>query len=173
PEPDFILGDFNMVEEATDSLPHHKDPNTVTNAMFNFKNVLHLCDGWCQMYPESKEYTFLHTACGSQSHLDRIYVPNDKVGSLARWQIEPSGIPTDHQLISVKYSDPKLPFVGRGRWQMPLHILKDQETMDKIQQLGKDTEDAIERYKYNWSDSTDPQLIFKAFKDIVRGTCRQ
>ncbi|KAK0476583.1 hypothetical protein EDD18DRAFT_1312987 [Armillaria luteobubalina] len=53
-------------------------------------------------------------ATGSQSRLDRIY-----------WNIEKSGIPTDHNMVSVRYSTATAPQIGHGRWTMPLHIVRD------------------------------------------------
>ncbi|KAJ7917960.1 hypothetical protein B0H13DRAFT_1459783, partial [Mycena leptocephala] len=53
PRPDFVLGDFNMVEEALARLPHHKDALSVSDAMVKFQIYLGLCDGWRQAYPDS------------------------------------------------------------------------------------------------------------------------
>ncbi|KAJ7931861.1 hypothetical protein B0H13DRAFT_1593855 [Mycena leptocephala] len=41
-QPDFVLGHFNMVEDAIDRLPHHKDPVTavVSTEVANQKNAI-------------------------------------------------------------------------------------------------------------------------------------
>ncbi|KAJ7081679.1 hypothetical protein C8R44DRAFT_835768 [Mycena epipterygia] len=135
--PDFVLGDFNMVEEALDRLHHHKDALNV----------------------------FLQKKSGSQSRIDRIYVPHESLIDLSDWAIEICALPTDHKLVSVNYSNAKIPFISRGRWSLPLHILKDKETMNKIQELGKALEDAMKCCKFCRSESDNPQVLFKKFKD--------
>ncbi|KAJ7723008.1 Endonuclease/exonuclease/phosphatase [Mycena maculata] len=167
PKPDFTLGDFNMVEDAIDRLPHHKDPNVVTDAMLNLKARLHLQDGWRQTFPALKGYTFLQSATGSQSRLDRILVPEGILRNLSDWTIESPGIHTDHQLVSVKYSDPKMPFIGKGRWVLPIHLLKDKKVMDQIHALGKELEARLDNIKGNRTAEDNPQLIFKSFKDEI------
>ncbi|KAJ7939101.1 Endonuclease/exonuclease/phosphatase, partial [Mycena leptocephala] len=171
--PDFVLGDFNMVEDVIDRLPHHKDPINVSNAMFTFKNSLDLCDGWRQTYSDTLQYSFLQKATGSQSRIDRILVPFSSLLDLSDWEIETCALPTDHKLVSVKYSSPKLPFIGRGRWCLPLHILKDKDTLKTIQRLGKTFEDSLERCKFRRTDELNPQILFKKFKDDVIHTCRE
>ncbi|KAJ6536326.1 Endonuclease/exonuclease/phosphatase, partial [Mycena capillaripes] len=174
--PDFALGDFNMVEDIIDRLPHHKDPQNVSEAMSTFKVALNLRDGWRQMYTDTLEYSFFQKASGSQSQIDRILVPFDSLIDLADWEMETCALPTDHKLGSVKYSSPKLPFIGRGRWCLPLHLLKDKETMKKIQELGKELEDATERCEFRRTAENNSQVLYKKFLDdvthIVCHTCR-
>ncbi|KAJ7898721.1 hypothetical protein B0H13DRAFT_1623042, partial [Mycena leptocephala] len=59
PQPDVVLGDFNMVEDTLDRLPHKSDPVLVSNAMFEFKHSLNICDGWRQTFPDTLQYTYL------------------------------------------------------------------------------------------------------------------
>jgi hypothetical protein len=75
PNTDFILGDFNMVEEALDRLPHHRDAQNVSDAMSALKEKFDLCDGWQYTYPDFLNYSFLQKSPGSPSRIDRIYVP--------------------------------------------------------------------------------------------------
>ncbi len=42
-----------------------------------------------------------------------------------KWSIEKSGVPTDHDMVSVRFSTATTPNIGHGRWVMPLHIIKD------------------------------------------------
>ncbi|KAJ7077990.1 Endonuclease/exonuclease/phosphatase, partial [Mycena belliarum] len=167
PKPEIVLGDFNMVEDAIDRLPHHKDPNIVTEAMLNLKAKLHLQDGWRQTYPDTKGYTFLQPATGSQSRIDRILVTDNILRNSLDWRFESSGLHTDHQLLSMKYADPKMPFIGKGRWVLPLHLLKDKTVMDKVYALGKETEARLEAAKINRTAEENPQTIFKQFKDQI------
>ncbi|KAJ6618104.1 hypothetical protein B0H10DRAFT_2164246 [Mycena sp. CBHHK59/15] len=169
--PYFVLGDFNMVENAIDRLPHHKDPVNVLDTMFAFKNSLNLCDGWRQIYSDMLEYLFLQKSSGSQSRIDHIYVPFCSLIDLSDWEMTMSPLPTDHKLVSVMYSSPKLLFIVRGRWSRPLHILKDKETLEKVQELGKELEDSIERCKFRRTNESNPQVLFKNFKDDVIHIC--
>ncbi|KAJ7469428.1 hypothetical protein FB451DRAFT_1091550, partial [Mycena latifolia] len=167
PKPDMVLGDFNMVEDAIDRLPHHKDPSAVTEAMMRLKAKLHIQDGWRQTFPDTKGYTFLQAATGSQSRIDRILATENILKNSSDWTIESPGIHTDHQLLSMKYSDPKMPFIGKGRWVLPLHLLKDKVVMEKVYALGKEMEARLEGVKYNRTNEDNPQTIFKQFKDEI------
>ena len=54
-KPDIIIGDFNMVEDATDRLPPHPDPPLITEALTNLKTKLNLTDGWhCSNPPQTE-----------------------------------------------------------------------------------------------------------------------
>ncbi|KAJ7934675.1 hypothetical protein B0H13DRAFT_1513572, partial [Mycena leptocephala] len=131
-----------------------------------------LCDGWRQAFPHDKGYSLLQKSTGSQSRIDRILVPTQSLGYLKNWSIEPTGIFTDHQMVSVEYANPKSPFIGRGRWCLPLHILKDTDTMDKIKEIRKEIESAMEACKFRRSDSNNVQILFKSFKDQLIKICR-
>ncbi|KAJ7719797.1 Endonuclease/exonuclease/phosphatase, partial [Mycena maculata] len=167
PKPDFVLGDFNMVEDLIDRLPHHKDPTAVVDAMRNLKARLHLHDGWRHTYPDIKAYTFLQSATGSQSRIDRILVTSDILKNCSDWTIESPGIHTDHQLVSVRYSDPKMPFIGKGRWVLSLRLLRDEKVMEQVYAVGKEMETRMENVKNKRTFEENPQTIFKNFKDEI------
>ncbi|KAJ7136378.1 Endonuclease/exonuclease/phosphatase, partial [Mycena crocata] len=166
-KPDILLGDFNMVEDGIDRMPHHKDPRSVTDAMRNIKAKWGLQDGWRQTNPDDKGYTFLQSATESQSRIDRILVTEGIFKHSSDWTIESPGIHSDHQLVSMKYSDPKIPFIGKGRWVLPLHLLKDKTVMNKVYALGKEMEARLENTKNNRTEDENPQVIFKKFKDEI------
>jgi hypothetical protein len=127
-----------MVEDGLDRLPHHRDPPNVTTAMLELKSALNLQDGWRQTYPDTKAYTFLQKATNVQSRIDRNLVSAAVLHNSSDWEIEAPGIHTDHQLVSFKYSDPRMPFIGKGRWILPLHLLKDRKIMDRIAETTKE-----------------------------------
>ncbi|KAJ7239219.1 Endonuclease/exonuclease/phosphatase, partial [Mycena haematopus] len=164
PKPDVVLGDWNMVEDAIDRLPHNKDRGPVVEAMKDLKRKLKLVDGWRQTYPDTKAYTYLQPGGTSQSRIDRILVTSKIFQNSTDWMIESPGFHTDHQLVSMKYSDPRLPFIGTGHWVMSLFLLKD-KIMDKVLAIGKECEDHIESIKNRRTHDDNPQLIFKSFKD--------
>jgi hypothetical protein len=166
-KPDICLGDWNMVEDPIDRLPHHSDHDAPTQAMRELKNRFKLIDGWRRTYPDTKGYTFLQTATGSQSRIDRILVTERVLNNSSDWIIESSGIHTDHQLVSMRFSDPEMPFIGKGRWVMPLYLLKDKKVMSQVYDLGKLAEFHLEVATNNHTEAESPQTIFKSFKDDI------
>jgi hypothetical protein len=67
-------------------------------------------------------------------------------------------------MVSLNVIDPKTPFIGQGRWTMPMFLLKDKSLISDIHDLGlkleNDLDDIHER-----SATSNPQLLFKSFKD--------
>ncbi|KAJ7252020.1 Endonuclease/exonuclease/phosphatase [Mycena rebaudengoi] len=168
PQTDVLLGDFNMVEDGLDRMPHHRDPANVTTAMLELKSTLRLQDGWRQTFPDTKAYTFLQKATNVQSRIDRILVSAEVLKNSSDWTIEASGIHTDHQLVSFKYSDPRMPFIGKGRWVLPLHLLKDRKIMDRIAETTKECAHRINMCKNNRSEEENPQAILEKY---IEETC--
>jgi exonuclease III len=70
-----ILGDFNLVEDALDRLPHHYDKETICKVWSRITNCFKLTDGWRLLNPTEKAYTFSQR--NSHSRIDRIYVPKE------------------------------------------------------------------------------------------------
>ncbi|KAJ7342389.1 Endonuclease/exonuclease/phosphatase, partial [Mycena albidolilacea] len=172
-KPDISLGDWNMVEDSMDRIPHHSDPSSVTDVMRDFKSKLGLIDGWRQTFPDSKAFTFLQTATGSQSRIDRILVTDRVFRNSYDWQIESPGIHTDHQLVSVKFSDPKMPFIGKGRWAQKVFLLTVESVMERINTIGLEYEAGIADSKTRRTDDNNPQLIMVALKEAMTEIFRQ
>lgn len=78
-----------------------------SNSLHQLKVLLRLKDGWRYENTDTLAYTFAQSFSKD-------------------WDISPPGIHTDHQLISARISSKKMPYVGKGRWSMPLHVLKDE-----------------------------------------------
>ena len=169
PKPDVLLGDFNMVEDAIDRLPTHRDNPTATEPLADLKTFLLLNDGWRKTFPTDKSFTFHQSARqgGAQSCIDRIYVNEDLMNYSKDWTISPPGIAMDHQLVSVRISNQRAPFVGKGRWTMPLFLLKDKEVMCEIKQLGRDLELTLESVNTARTAERNPQVLFQNFKDKI------
>ncbi|KAK0495621.1 Endonuclease/exonuclease/phosphatase, partial [Armillaria luteobubalina] len=58
-KPDVIIGDFNMVEEPINRLPLRNDPADAREALDDMKMSLGMSDGWRNMYPTKRSFTFL------------------------------------------------------------------------------------------------------------------
>ncbi len=97
-----MIGDFNMVEDATDHLPPHSNQTQAVEALHDLKGHLSITDGWHHVDPSPDHgYMFEQPAGGSCSHIDRIYVTEDIFNCSLDWKIEQPDVITDHQMISV------------------------------------------------------------------------
>ncbi|KAJ7664612.1 hypothetical protein DFH06DRAFT_927603, partial [Mycena polygramma] len=65
---------------------------------------------------------------GSHSRIDRILVTN-KLFKTRRWEIINVPVKTDHRMVAVDIYTPGAPFIGKGRFAIPLFLLKDKEYM--------------------------------------------
>ena len=85
--------------------------------------------------------------------------------SATDWKIDWTGLSTDHKLVSAHIVDQKTPYIGQGRWTMPLFLLKNKTLVAEIQCLGKKLEDKLDE-DLNRSVA-NPQTSFEQFKDDV------
>src|SRR5229473_2827867 len=131
-----MLGDFNLVEDALDRLPSHEDAPGPVSKLDSFKSKIHLQDGWRTFNPTGREFSFLQHSTGAQSRIDRIYTTKEVASSATNWEIMRTAINTDHKMVSVSVVNAGTPFIGRGRWTMPLFLLKDKSLSRDIQEMG-------------------------------------
>ncbi len=134
--PDVFLGDFNMVEDATDRAPARADPETAVQALRTLLIKLKLVDGWRARNGVTRMFSYLQLATGSQSRIDRVYVTEEILRMTHSWDILPPGIPTDHCMVSVAIADYNEPDKGPGRWRLPSFLLSDKCFLDEAQRLG-------------------------------------
>ncbi|KAG1764439.1 Endonuclease/exonuclease/phosphatase [Suillus occidentalis] len=174
PHPDVMLGDFNLVEDALDRLPPKQDSSGPTSKLKELRTRLRLRDGWRTENPDTLQYTFAQSAYqgGRQSRIDRIYIKEDLLPFSREWDISPPGLHTDHQMASVRISSKTMPFVGTGRWSMPLYVLKDKKLSDEIIELGKTLHKQILESKAQRTVTSNPQAAFKSFKTKAIDLCR-
>ena len=170
PPPDIMLGDFNIVEDAIDHLPSHPDPQYVVISLDNLRSKLQLQDGWRATNPNSKCFSFLKKSTGVQSRIDRIYTTTKIIKTAVDWEVTTTALTTDHKMVSVKIMDQKAPYIGRGRWTIPLHMLKDKALISEIQCLGKELEKKWDNAEQR-STVINPQVHFQSSKnEIIRRT---
>jgi hypothetical protein len=60
-----------------------------------------------------------HAEC-IQARLDRIYIAARIKQQTFGWEIKESAILTDHSMVTVRYAPKEAPFIGKGRWTLPL-----------------------------------------------------
>ena len=166
PAPDIMLGDFNIVEDAIDRLPSHTDPYTTVTSLDNLRNKFQLQDGWRTTYPETKSFSFLQKSTGAQSRIDRIYTTMNIIKTAADWEINTTALNTDHKMVSMKVIDQKAPYFGRGRWTMPLHMLKDNSLIKEIQGIGRELEQQMDG-EHQRTQVANPQVHFQTFKNKI------
>ena len=167
-----MLGDFNLVEDSLDRLPCHSDNPSAVAALGNLKSNLNLVDGWRRTYPDQREYTHQQASNASQGRIDRIYITNNLLSSTNEWNIHPSSIKTDHWLASTNISTPDAPLIGRGRWQIPLYILENEDINEAIETKCKLAMDQIVATRHRRTNTTNPQTIFARLKTEITDVCR-
>ncbi|EIW61240.1 DNase I-like protein, partial [Trametes versicolor FP-101664 SS1] len=168
---DFLLGDFNLVEDRADRVPQREDPERPREALQALCEKLDLIDGWRSSNPLAPRYTFLQESTSSQSRLDRIYVKRQTFKDCSDWDITEPGIPTDHLLASVAIQNYKAPFIGKGRWVMPTHLLEDQEMKKSMLALAAALVRQIESMPTRTAES-NPQTMYAAFKAELSAAAR-
>jgi exonuclease III len=143
--PHFMLGDLNIVEDEIDRAPHRSDDWRAVDALREFCIPLELVDSWRNTFPNERSYTFrcqTRHANGDQSfshsRLDRIYVKRSEEDHVFKWRSSPCKVPTDHDLVSVRYSPENAPAIGPGQPTMPVYLIHREELMSKIESMGYD-----------------------------------
>lgn len=169
-----MLGDFNLVEDALDRLPPKQDAQGPTLKLNELKSHLKMRDGWRTEHPDSLQYTFAQSVQqgGHQSRIDRIYIKDELLPFSREWNISPPGIHTDHQLVSARISSKKMPFVGTGRWFLPLFILNNKKLGEEMIELGKVLQREIKSSNEKCTDTINPQVAFCHFKSKAIQLCR-
>ena len=103
----------------------------------------------------------------ARSRIDRIYATMPVLKHSRNWKIDEPVVNTDHDLISVEFSNPGAPYIGKGRWSPPLYLLKDRKVIQHCEQVGrkalKKMEAALSPNRGR-SEENNPQVIFAAYK---------
>ena len=98
PLPDFVLGDFNVTEDAIDRTPAHYDEPAAIETLREVCREWNIMDIWRHHHPDTRCFTYHANSHGSQiqSRLDRIYTAHSVTQYVFDWQIKPSAVLTDH-----------------------------------------------------------------------------
>ncbi|KAG0691830.1 hypothetical protein DFH29DRAFT_986093 [Suillus ampliporus] len=141
---DFLMGDFNLTEDPIDRAPARLDNESAIDALRDLRNTLNLQDTWRIENLHQRLFMF-----------NRIYTSDRHT--------EISQIPTDHQMVSVRFMPPDLPHIGKGRWSWPPSLISDTSLINRIIKMGIRTQLTIE----NGTPCTkelNPQTIWQDFK---------
>ncbi|OJT13066.1 LINE-1 retrotransposable element ORF2 protein, partial [Trametes pubescens] len=169
---DMMLGDFNVVEDAIDRILARLDRADAVEALRSLTRRMGLEDGWRKHNENLKEYTYLQRATGSQSCLDRIYVARDLHQDADEWRLKESGIPTDHKMAVVSLANRRAPFMGKGRWAMPAHLLTDPQMICTMRALGLKLVNALKNLRERTSQC-NPQSVYADFKSALATAARE
>ncbi|KAJ8455816.1 hypothetical protein ONZ51_g12320 [Trametes cubensis] len=169
---DMLLGDLNMVEDSLDRLPARDDPMETVEALQSLKREWRVSDGWRRTHANQTAFTYQHTNGTTQSRLDRIYATRSVRKDADNWDLEEPGVETDHKLAYVEIADRTAPFLGKGRWVMPQHLLRDEEMKDTMKRLAKEMVDAICAIPERTKDR-NPQTVYNAFKKNLMKEARK
>ena len=164
---DIVVGDFNLVENPEVDRLHNRggaDPAAARSAMSELTTELNLTDGWRWRNPTKRGYTYTGR---SQSRLDRIHVKEDLYPWCTDWRIEHPGMKTDHSLVSVQLTSENMPYIGRGRWAIPVNLLKNKQLKKETQQLVREMQDEVKRAGVAGNARDGPQVALRTFKTKV------
>jgi hypothetical protein len=142
PNPDFLMGDFNITEDALDRAPACLDNEQAIEALRNLRFQLNIQDSWRINNPTMRSFTF-YSNTNSHSRLNHIYSSPAHELSICGWDLCTSAIPTDHRMILVRYVPTNTPFIGIGRWSWPISLLNDAKLITEISEIGKQTQQEI------------------------------
>ncbi|KAH9850694.1 Endonuclease/exonuclease/phosphatase, partial [Lenzites betulinus] len=169
--PDVVLGDFNVVESALDRLPHHSDASGAVRALEKMCMAWRVEDSWRRAHAGVREFSYLHAATGSQSRIDRIYLNTSLLTAAANWDISPSGVTTDHLVVSLSLANYQSPETGRGRWKLPLTLLSDPVFVATMKKLGSALQEDVAAIRCR-TDTLNAQTMLEAFKTRLREEAR-
>ncbi|KAG2140059.1 Endonuclease/exonuclease/phosphatase [Suillus clintonianus] len=170
--PDFVMGDFNLTEDPIDRAPARRENESATDALRDFRISLNVQDQWRHTFPNKRLFTFSSNT-NTFSRLDRIYSSPAHIDSLSDWQANPCAVPTDHQLVLVKFAPPGLPHVGKGRWSWPLGIITDKTLIENITRIGIESQLTIEQCATHRTEQKNPQTEWEQFKEKITKTAKE
>ena len=171
--PNTMMGNFNLVENPKlDRLNNRRgvDPLEARDAPANLTTEFDLVDGWRHRHPRKRGYTFIWE---SQSRLDRIYTKEDIYPWCTDWRIEHPGFKTNHSMVGVQVTSENMPFIGKGRWAIPIGLMKNRWLKREMQQLARQLQTEINQVTPKNCLDNNPQLALKAFKTKVVALYRE
>ncbi len=93
------------------------------------------------------------------------------------WDLNNTEVHTDHKLVTVMIYHPDAPYIGSGRWYIPLHLLRDRDIAAEIDRTGREllkkiinTEKPLENAdNVSHADATETQSLYAEWKqDILK-----
>ncbi|KAK0471746.1 Endonuclease/exonuclease/phosphatase, partial [Armillaria novae-zelandiae] len=153
-----MSGDFSLT--ALHRLLAHEDKRDTVNTFTTFRKNMALHDGWQNTNPDTKNFTFTQMAGNFlYSWIDRIYVSTHRLKDCEEWEIKDAPLSTDHRAVNVKMTHPTDPYVGKGQWTMPLHLLKNGKAIKEVEDVVKAMVTGVV-VRVARTESENPQMIY-------------
>jgi exonuclease III len=160
PRLDFLLGDFNLTEDALDRAPPKYDNRQATDALREIRLLWEIQDQWRHAHPNKKQYTYrtVKDEKTIMSRLDRIYSSRQHTQKIFEWKSRPTTVPTDHCLVSLKFAPKDAPLIRNGHWTWFIPSLDEKPLIDKIMTHGKTIQMKFENLQAGLTtrDETNP-----------------
>ncbi|KAA1470583.1 DNase I-like protein, partial [Dentipellis sp. KUC8613] len=171
---DFLLGDFNLTEDALDRAPPRPEPQYAVAALREFRQRYSLQDAWRHNHQTTRLYTYRsHGGNGyARSRLDRIYTADRQAANVFEWSHCELRDVTDHTLVTVRFAPLDAPYQGKGRWTMPLHILHDQRLIDILMDKGLHMQEIIKESPGIRTHHHNPQSLWLNLKKDMINTIK-
>jgi ribonuclease HI/exonuclease III len=169
PKPDFVMGDFNVVEDGIDRFPTHHDSAAATEALDDAKRTLSVSDAWRKQHPHGIEYTYYHAR--NRSRLDRIYTPDHIMNQLFDWTNARTSVDSDHRMVAVRFAPRGSPHLGEGRWTMPVWLTRNEEFMNECVVAGIQAQKRIRRQIEEGDldrETDNPQTVLEEYLDQTK-----
>ncbi len=169
--PGILMGDFNIVESPMDRHPPRPDQANAVEALQRLCLRMRLKDEWRERHKDERMYTYLQTATGSQSRIDRLYMDSRMAVNAVEWKTVGPGFATDHQLTCCVLTNRDKPYIGRGRWRMHNMLLMDNEFCKQLKEKGMRFQDALNTLGTRTA-SRNPQTLYASFKEDIRNIAK-
>ena len=131
---DLVGGDWNETTETISRLNLRPPSSLVQPEMQKFTEALEgvggtLVDGWREQNPQTAAFTYFREG-KPISRLDRIYVRSDWMRDTEGWDIQATGLRTDHHAVCMRLRLPSNVERGPGRWRLDPNLLKTRRIRD-------------------------------------------
>ncbi|KAI0265902.1 Endonuclease/exonuclease/phosphatase [Gloeopeniophorella convolvens] len=175
--PDFVLGDFNVTEEAIDRIPVNVNAPRAAAALRVLRHEWDIIDAWRYENPDMKTYTY-GSGSGEDrvlSRLDRIYPTEQSAPLTMNWKHAIPVVQTDHWLVALQYAPLDAPYIGKGRWTWPAQMLESAELIDNIVESGIKMQSEMSKHQNPVARTNDknPQLLWESFKSEITTMCKK
>ncbi|KZT20342.1 hypothetical protein NEOLEDRAFT_1038675, partial [Neolentinus lepideus HHB14362 ss-1] len=101
----------------------------------------------------------------------RIYTQRTHLPSIRDWSITSSVVPTDHRLLTLRFSPLNAPRIGAGRWTWPLGLINDDVLLEKIITKGIALQNSLTAN--DGPDIHNAQRLWQTYKTDITQTAKQ
>ncbi|VDC04551.1 unnamed protein product, partial [Peniophora sp. CBMAI 1063] len=169
--PDFMGGDFNMVDEGLDKSGNDDSSASVVEALLALRTRFNLQDSFQAINPDKRVHSW-RRADGTWSCIDQIYIAAYLIPYMLDANIENIGVDSDHLTVSTTVESKDAPYIGKGNWVFLKNLLKSKTLNEKLDVLFVETGQTLAQMEER-SEEANPQLLLHAFKQKVQKITRE